>query len=57
MLMAISVLARLAGFIREQAIAAKFGTSMATDAYVVAYTVANTVYLINRWGISHGLSV
>ncbi|MGI6650034.1 MAG: hypothetical protein ACOX5W_13620 [Bacillota bacterium] len=55
--MAISVLARLAGFIREQAIAAKFGTSMATDAYVVAYTVANTVYLINRWGISHGLSV
>lgn len=46
MLMAISVLARLAGFIREQAIAAKFGTSMATDAYVVAYTVANTVYLI-----------
>jgi putative peptidoglycan lipid II flippase len=45
-LMAISVLARLAGFIREQAIAAQFGTTMATDAYVVAYTVANIVYLI-----------
>ena len=45
-LMAISILARLAGFIREQAIAAKFGTSMATDAYVVAYTITNIVYLI-----------
>lgn len=45
-LIAISILARLAGFVREQAIAAQFGTSMATDAYVVAYTIANIVYLI-----------
>ena len=45
-LMAISILARLVGFVREQAIAAQFGTSMATDAYVVAYTIANIVYLI-----------
>lgn len=46
LLMAISILARLAGFVREQAIAAKFGTGMETDAYVMAYTVTNIIYLI-----------
>ena len=46
LLMAISILSRLAGFVREQAIAAQFGTSLFTDAYVVAYTIVNVVYLI-----------
>lgn len=46
LLMGISILSRLAGFVREQAIAAQFGTSLFTDAYVVAYTIVNVVYLI-----------
>lgn len=46
LLMGISVFSRLAGFIREQAIAAQFGTSSATDAYVVALTIVNLLYLV-----------
>ncbi|MDH7479374.1 MAG: murein biosynthesis integral membrane protein MurJ [Syntrophomonadaceae bacterium] len=46
LLMGISVLSRLAGFVREQAIAAQFGTSMSTDAYVVSLTIINVVYLV-----------
>ncbi|NPV90671.1 MAG: murein biosynthesis integral membrane protein MurJ [Firmicutes bacterium] len=46
LLMAISVLSRLAGFIRETAIANGFGTSMYADSYVMSYAIVNVLYLI-----------
>ncbi len=40
-IMLATLLGRFAGFIRETFIAAKFGASMATDAFLVAYTLPN----------------
>lgn len=46
LLLFISILARLLGFVREQVIAAYFGTSMLTDAYVMGLTLPNLVYVV-----------
>lgn len=46
LLLFISILARLLGFVREQVIAAYFGTSMLTDVYVMGLTLPNLVYVI-----------
>jgi len=45
-LLVISILARLAGFVREQALAAVFGTSAATDAYLMAFTLPNLFFVV-----------
>ena len=42
----LSILSRLLGFVRDQVIAAKFGTTALTDAYLVAYSLPNLVYVI-----------
>ncbi len=34
------------GFVREQVIAARFGTSMLTDSYIMAFTLPNLIYII-----------
>lgn len=44
--MTISIIGRLLGFVREQVIAARFGTSMFTDAYIMAFTLPNLIYVI-----------
>lgn len=46
LILAISIIGRLLGFVREQVIAAEFGTSMATDAYLMAFTIPNLIYVI-----------
>ncbi|NLB18305.1 MAG: murein biosynthesis integral membrane protein MurJ, partial [Syntrophomonadaceae bacterium] len=46
LILAISIIGRLLGFVREQVIAANFGTSMATDAYLMAFTIPNLIYVI-----------
>lgn len=46
LILAISIIGRLLGFIREQVIAVKFGTSVLTDAYVMGFTIPNLVYVI-----------
>lgn len=46
LILAISIIGRLLGFVREQVIAARFGTSMATDAYLMAFTIPNLIYVI-----------
>ena len=45
-ILAISIIGRLLGFVREQVIAARFGTSMYTDAYIMAFTLPNLIYVI-----------
>lgn len=45
-ILAISIIGRLLGFVREQVIAARFGTSMFTDAYIMAFTLPNLIYVI-----------
>ncbi len=45
-ILAISIIGRLLGFIREQVIAARFGTSMYTDSYLMAFTLPNLIYVI-----------
>jgi putative peptidoglycan lipid II flippase len=44
--LAMSILGRLAGFVREQVIAAHFGTSAMTDSYVMAFAIPNVIYVI-----------
>lgn len=44
--LAMSILGRLAGFVREQVIAAHFGTSALTDSYLMAYTISSIIYVI-----------
>ncbi|MGI6549666.1 MAG: lipid II flippase MurJ, partial [Syntrophomonadales bacterium] len=46
LILAISIIGRLLGFVREQVIAAEFGTTMATDAYLMAFTIPNLIYVI-----------
>ena len=46
LLLTISILARLLGFVREQVLAAFFGTSGLTDAYLMAYTLPNFIFVI-----------
>ncbi|NPV27656.1 MAG: murein biosynthesis integral membrane protein MurJ [Firmicutes bacterium] len=46
LVMAVSVIGRLLGFVREQVIAAKFGTTQVTDAYLVAFTIPNLLYVL-----------
>lgn len=41
-----SILSRLLGFVREQVIAAKYGTSIYTDAYVVSLILPNLIYVV-----------
>lgn len=43
-ILAFSIVGRLLGFVREQVIAATFGTSMNTDAYLMAFTIPNLIY-------------
>ncbi|KUG04979.1 putative peptidoglycan lipid ii flippase murj [hydrocarbon metagenome] len=45
-ILAISIIGRLLGFVREQVIAARFGTSMLTDSYLMAFTLPNLIYVI-----------
>lgn len=45
-ILAISIIGRLLGFVREQVIAATFGTSMTTDAYLMGFTIPNLIYVI-----------
>lgn len=44
--MVLNVLGMLLGFVREQVIAARFGTSMLTDSYIMAFTLPNLIYVI-----------
>ncbi|HBQ25267.1 MAG TPA: murein biosynthesis integral membrane protein MurJ [Syntrophomonas sp.] len=44
--MVFNVLGMLLGFVREQVIAARFGTSMLTDSYIMAFTLPNLIYII-----------
>ena len=46
MIMVLNVLGMLLGFVREQVIAARFGTSMLTDSYIMAFTLPNLIYVI-----------
>ncbi|MGE5380542.1 MAG: murein biosynthesis integral membrane protein MurJ [Methylocystaceae bacterium] len=46
LVLAVSILGRLAGFVREQVIAIIFGTSMQTDAYLMAFTLPNLFYVV-----------
>jgi len=46
LVLAVSILGRLAGFVREQVIAVIFGTSMQTDAYLMAFTLPNLFYVV-----------
>ncbi len=45
-ILAISIMGRLLGFVREQVIAARFGTSTLTDSYLMAFTLPNLIYVI-----------
>ncbi|QGU00486.1 Peptidoglycan lipid II flippase MurJ [Candidatus Syntrophocurvum alkaliphilum] len=45
-ILAFSTIGRLLGFVREQVIAAQYGTSVYTDAYVMAFTLPNLLYII-----------
>lgn len=44
--MVFNVVGMLLGFVREQVIAARFGTSMLTDSYIMAFTLPNLIYVI-----------
>lgn len=44
--LAMSVIGRLAGFVREQVIASHFGTSAVTDSYLMAFTISSMIYVI-----------
>lgn len=46
LVMAVSIVGRILGFVREQVIAAKFGTTQVTDAYLVAFTIPNLMYVL-----------
>ena len=53
-ILAFSIVGRLLGFVREQVIAATFGTSMNTDAYLMAFTIPNLIYGIIGGALIHG---
>jgi putative peptidoglycan lipid II flippase len=55
-ILAISIIGRLLGFVREQVIAARFGTSMYTDAYIMAFTLPNLIYVIIGGSPGHGFN-
>lgn len=42
----VNILARLLGFVREMILAYFFGASAATDAFLLAYTIPNFLYLV-----------
>jgi putative peptidoglycan lipid II flippase len=44
--MVFNVAGMVLGFVREQVIAARFGTSMLTDSYIMAFTLPNLIYII-----------
>ena len=44
--MVFNVAGMILGFVREQVIAARFGTSMLTDSYIMAFTLPNLIYII-----------
>ncbi|HHW60577.1 MAG TPA: murein biosynthesis integral membrane protein MurJ [Syntrophomonadaceae bacterium] len=44
--MVLNVVGMLLGFVREQVIAARFGTTMLTDSYVMAFTLPNLIFII-----------
>lgn len=46
LILALSILGRLLGFVREMVIANRFGTSMMTDAYVMALNTLDIIYIV-----------